>query len=89
MQKKVDSFEKVSIFNEFFKQQYKPISNDSTFPSSYKYHSDERLNCVNFTNNKFLKIIQPLDPNKAHGHNGVSITMLKLISITHSIFLWL
>ena len=50
--KRVDSFEKVSIFSEFFKQQYKTISNDSTFPSSYKYHTNERLSCVNFTSNK-------------------------------------
>lgn len=33
-----------------------------------------------FTGDKTLKIIQALDPNKAHGYDGVSIIMLKLRS---------
>lgn len=52
--------------------------NYGTLPSSYKYHSDERLSHVNFISVKILKITQALDPNKAHGPDGVSIKMLKL-----------
>ena len=74
--------ERANMFNEFFRQQCKAISNDSTFPSTYKHRTDERLSCVNFTSDKILKIIQALDPNKAHGHNGVSIRMLERSSLS-------
>ena len=33
---------------------------------------------VKFVNNDILKIIQNLNPNKAHGHDKISIRMLKL-----------
>ena len=33
---------------------------------------------VKFVNNDMLKIIQNLNPNKAHGHDKISIWMLKL-----------
>ena len=41
--------EKNNTFNDFFSQQCQPISNESVFHSSWKYHTDERLNYVNFT----------------------------------------
>ena len=64
---------KFNIFNEFFRHHRKHISNDSTLPSSYKYHFDERSSYVDFTYEKTLKILQALDPNKTHKHDGVSI----------------
>ena len=33
---------------------------------------------VRFSENDILKVIQKLDPNKAHGHDKISIRMLKL-----------
>ena len=34
---------------------------------------------------KILKVIQSLNPNKAHGYDGVSVRMLKLKSTFHNI----
>ena len=42
------------------------------------YCTNNRLNYISFNYDKILKVIQFLDPNKAHGHDGVSIKMLKL-----------
>ena len=64
---------KFNIFNELFKHHCKHISNDSTLPSSYKYHLDERLSYADFTYEKTLKIFQALDSNKTHEHDGDSI----------------
>ena len=40
--------------------------------------TDKRLSMVKFVNNDILKIIQNLNPNKTHGHDKISIRMLKL-----------
>ena len=38
----------------------------------------ESLTTINFSNNDILKIIRNLDPNKAHGHDLISIRMVKI-----------
>ena len=40
--------------------------------------TDNRLSSVNFSQDDIAKIIQNLDPNKAHGHDNISIRMLKI-----------
>ena len=40
--------------------------------------TDNRLSSVSFSQNDIAKIIQNLDPNKAHGHDNISIRMLKI-----------
>ena len=45
-------------------------------------HTENRLNNIAFDNEKLLKIIQSLDPNKPHGYNSISIDILKLSSQT-------
>ena len=70
--------EKSNLFNEFFSKQCQPLQNNSTLPKSNTYHTENRLNDITFDNEKLLKIIQSLDANKAHGHDGISIRMLKL-----------
>ena len=42
------------------------------------YDTENRLNDINFSYDKILKVIQSLDPNKVHDHDGVSVRMLKL-----------
>ena len=39
---------------------------------------DIRLPYLSFFEDDFAKIIQDLDPNKAYGHNKISICMLKI-----------
>ena len=75
--------EKANLFNEFFSKQCQPLQNNSTLSKSNTYHPENRLNDITFDNEKLLKIIQPLDANKAHGSDGISTGMLKCyISIT-------
>ena len=54
------------------------IKNDSKLPSYLNYNTDNRLSTVNFSINNIAKIIQNLDPNKAHGHDMISIRTLQL-----------
>ena len=37
-----------------------------------------RLSSINFNNVNILKIIKSLNVNKVHGHNNISIRMIKL-----------
>ena len=53
------------------KKQYK-------LPSHLHYLTDNRLSSVRFSQDDIAKIIQNLDPNKAHGHDNISIRMLKI-----------
>ena len=54
------------------------IGNSSKLPSHIQYLTDNRLSCVSFSHDKIAKVTQKLDPNKAHGHNNLSIRMLKV-----------
>ena len=44
------------------------------------YYTNNGLNYINFNYDKILKVIQSLDPNRAHGHDDVSVRMLKISS---------
>ena len=48
------------------------------FPLRFHFLTDKRLPAVKFVNNDILKIIQNLNPHKAHGHDKISIQMLKI-----------
>ena len=54
------------------------ISNDSILPLIPFYYTDNRLNYINFNCDKILKETQSLNPNKALGHDDVSVRMLKI-----------
>ena len=58
------------------------ISNSSELPLNLHYTSEKCLNTLNFSNNDTEKIIQNLDPNKAHGHDKISIRMIKICGKT-------
>ena len=73
-----DFKEKAELFNSHFATQCSLISNSSTLPSHIQYLTDNRLSCVSFSHDKIAKVIQNLDPNKAHGHDNTSIRMLKV-----------
>ena len=49
-----------------------------TLPSSQTFETSNRLSTVEPDLKKILKLIQALNSNKAHGHDGISIRMLKL-----------
>ena len=69
---------KAELFNSFFASQCSLIKNDSKLPSYLYYKTDNRLSAVNFSIDDITKILQNLDPNKAHGHDKISIRMLQL-----------
>ena len=81
--------EKANLFNEFFTQQCNTIENDSTLPNDLVFETTERISSFDISKDEITKIIRSLDPNKAHGHDGISILMLKLYgsSISKSLFL--
>ena len=62
----------------FFAKECFLIENESRLPPRLHLVTDKRLSIVKFVNNDILKIIQNLNPNKAHGHDKISIRMLKL-----------
>ena len=73
-----DFKEKAELFNSFFAKQCSLIKNDSKLPPQLHFLTEKCLSMVEFVNTNVLKIIQNLDPNKAHGHDKISIRMLKI-----------
>ena len=69
---------KAELFNSFFASQCSLIKNDSELPSHLNYNTNNRLSAVNSSIDDIAKILQNLDPNKAHGHDKISIRMLQL-----------
>ena len=54
------------------------LINNSKIPSECPQKSNESLSSITFEINDIEKIFKNLDPNKAHGHDMLSIRMLKL-----------
>ena len=54
------------------------ISNNSVLPSSKYCITDKRLTTIKFNKDDILKIFRNLNVNKAHGHDNISIWMLKI-----------
>ena len=73
-----DFTEKENLFNDFFVTQCTPLSNNSVLPSAISFKNQSRLSSVNFEKEDILKIIRNLNVNKAHGHDNISIRMLKI-----------
>ena len=73
-----DFKEKAELFNSFFVNQCSLIISTSLLPTNCENLTDKSLSNITFTDNDIGKIIKALDLNKAHGHDMISITMLKL-----------
>ena len=70
--------EKAKLFNSFFSKQCSLINNGSTLPTHMNYLANNRLSSITFSQDDIAKIIQNLDSGKAHGHDNISIRMLKI-----------
>ena len=84
---------KANYFNRFFNQQCPKISMDSSTSSSVNLATNETaVTKINFDEQSISKLIVALNPNKAHGHDGLSIRMLQMgsdsISRPFSIIFW-
>ena len=51
---------------------------ENKFPLRLPFLTDKYLSMLKFVNNEILKINHNLSPNKAHGHDKISIRMLNL-----------
>ena len=74
----VDFQEKNNIFNSFFADQCSPISTGSVLPYELPLRTDSTLYSCHFAKEDILRIFNNLDPNQAHGHDKISICILKI-----------
>ena len=70
--------EKAELFNVYFAGQCSLPKNNSELPKNVLFLTEERLSNIQISNENIIKIINNLDPNKAHDHLGINIRMLKL-----------
>ena len=58
-------------------------------PNNVVFETTERISSFDISKDEITKIIRSLDPNKTHGHDEISIRMLKLCasSISKPLFL--
>ena len=74
-----DFSKKVDLFNSFFAKQCSIIVNNSVLPTSTNPITDQHLTNIEFMRDDIKRIIRELDPNKAHGHDMISISILKML----------
>ena len=72
--------DKAELLNNFFANQCSLIKNSSVLPSVLFKRTEKVISSIDFGSDGIAKIIQKLDPNKAHGHDMISIRMLKICS---------
>ena len=69
---------KAKLFYSFSASQCSLIKSDGKVHSHLHDKTDSRLLTVNLSIYDAAKILQNLKPNKAHGHDKISIRMLRL-----------
>ena len=62
----------------FFAKQCSIIDNSSELLSSFLKNTGKSISAITFTCDDIATLIKNLDPNKAHGHDMISMHMLKL-----------
>ena len=72
------SKEKAEIFNSFFPEQCSFLNNSNKLLSAFLKRTEKVISSISLSSNDIAKIIWDLDPNEAHGHNMISIRMLKI-----------
>ena len=73
--------EKANIFKDFFVQQCQLKANNSILPTNQIFYTQNRLRNFDIDCWEILKLINGLNPHKAHGHDGISIRMVKLCNL--------
>ena len=69
---------KANIFNKSFANQCTTINNNSVLLSILNHLIDDKLSSFNISPEVIFQLIKNPDPNKAHGHDEISVKMLKL-----------
>ena len=70
--------EKNELFNKHFSNQCSLMQNRSTIYSVFTPLTNKSVSLFQFAANDIKSIINKLDPNKAHGHDMISIRVIKL-----------
>ena len=70
--------DKTELFNNFFANQCSLTKNSGVLPSVLFKRTENVISSIDFGSDDIAKTIQKLDPNKAHGHDMISIRMLKI-----------
>ena len=74
-----DFREKANHCNKYFASICTPIDNSSCLPISVDLMNPSGcFSTFNFADDEILKIIRALDINKAHGHDEISVRMIKI-----------
>ena len=73
-----DKQTKANIFNKFFAEQCTPLKNSSALPVNQMFLTRSILNSINFYEEEMLKIVRALNIHKAHGHDEISVRMIKI-----------
>ena len=79
-----DFLVKANLFNDYFGQQCTTVDNDSSISPNITFATEQKLSTLEFCTDDIVKIIKSLDPNKAHGHDEISIRMIKLCATSIS-----
>ena len=75
---------KANLFNDFSREQCRPITNGSSLPNNQTIETVTRLSDITIDTDTIIKLIHLLDRNKAHGCDEISIRMLKLCATSIS-----
>ena len=75
-----DFKEKAELFNLFFIQQYSLLKNENDLHACLNYLTKKRLSNINFSSVEIAKILANLNPNKAHGHDKITICVLQIVT---------
>ena len=73
-----DFKKKAKLFNSFFAKQCSIIQNFSKLALTLSKNPEKSILCIPFNYNDIATIFRSLDPSKAHGHDMISIYMLKI-----------
>jgi len=79
-----DIKEKCDAFNEYFRKQCTMVQTDSFLPL-FNINTELSLSEVNFSQADITVILAKLQPDKAHGHDGLTARILKNLSDTISL----
>ena len=85
----IDFQEKANVFDSIFAKQCSPIPRKSVLPAKILYMTKDRIKTLCFCKSDVIKLVKASDVSKAHGHDGISVKMIKICadSIAHPITL--
>ena len=69
---------KTNIFNKFFADHCQPLNNASDLPTNQIFLTQSRLGSLDLNEGELLQIVRALNINNTHGHDDISIRMIKI-----------